>query len=70
MNLETVRQKMDVAITATLRPEVLDLTLFSFFSSQSSSKCRNTSLSICSQHHFTALGKEGAVGQRLTTRAE
>lgn len=28
MNLETVRQKMDVAITATLRPEVLDLTLF------------------------------------------
>lgn len=31
MNLEAVRQKLDVVITATLRPAVLDLTLFSFF---------------------------------------
>lgn len=31
MNLDAVRQKIDVAITATGRPEVLDLTLFSFY---------------------------------------
>ncbi len=31
MNPDTFRQKIDVAITATIRPEVLELTLFSFY---------------------------------------
>ena len=31
MNPDTFRPKIDVAITATIRPEVLDLTLFSFY---------------------------------------